>query len=136
MIRTIVKDPMLLNRKAEPAGVEDVSTAQDLFDTLRAHHEECVGMAANMIGIQKAMIAVDMGNMILVMFNPVITKKKGLYEASEGCLSLTGTRNTKRYQEITVTYQDSALHSHTMDFQGFTAEIIQHEMDHLKGILI
>lgn len=136
MICTIVKDPMLLNRKAEPAGIEDAPTAQDLLDTLRAHHEECVGMAANMIGIQKAIIAVDTGNMILVMFNPVITKEKGPYETSEGCLSLTGTRNTKRYQKITVTYQDQALHTHAVGFQGFAAEIIQHEIDHLKGILI
>ena len=136
MIRPIVKDPLFLNRKAEPAGKEDLSTAQDLLDTLRAHHTGCVGMAANMIGVNKAMIVVDTGNMILLMFNPVITQEKGPYEASEGCLSLTGVRSTRRYQEITVRYQDKDLHTHTGVFQGFTAEIIQHEIDHLKGILI
>ena len=93
-------------------------------------------MAANMIGVNKAMIVVDTGNMILLMFNPVITQEKGPYEASEGCLSLTGVRSTRRYQEITVRYQDKDLHTHTGVFQGFTAEIVQHEIDHLKGILI
>jgi peptide deformylase len=136
MIRTIVKDPMFLSIRAQKAAKDDLPAVQDLVETLRAHHEGCVGMAMNMIGIAKAAIAVDTGKMILVMINPVITKKTGAYQASEGCLSLTGVRQVTRYQKITVTYEDLSFKKHTGEFEGFTAEIIEHECDHLAGILI
>lgn len=127
---------MMLSRMAAPAGKEDIQTAKDLVDTLRAHHDQCVGMAANMIGINKAVIVVDTGVLILTMFNPKIVKKQKPYEAREGCLSLSGIRSTTRYEEITVQYQDLNWKLHTSVFQGFTAEIIQHEIDHCNGILI
>ena len=136
MIRTIVKDPMFLSIKAQKVAKDDLPAVQDLVDTLLAHHEGCVGMAMNMIGIAKAAIAVDTGKMILVMINPVITKKTGAYQASEGCLSLTGVRQATRHQKITVTYEDLSFKKHTGEFEGFTAEIIEHECDHLAGILI
>jgi peptide deformylase len=136
MIREIERDVMMLSRKAAPAGKEDIPTAKDLVDTLRAHHDQCVGMAANMIGIPKAVIAVDTGTLILTMFNPKIIKKEKPYDAKEGCLSLSGIRNTSRYEEITVQYQDLNWKMHTSVFRGFTAEIIQHEVDHCNGIVI
>jgi peptide deformylase len=136
MIREIVKDPLFLQRKAEKYQKADINTARDLCDTLRAHHDGCVGMAANMIGINQAVIAVDTGKMILVLCNPVILQKNRPYETKEGCLSLEGTRNTTRYDQIKVKYQDLDLKDHTGVFQGFTAEIIQHEVDHLNGRLI
>ena len=136
MIKQIVKDTFLLRRKSTVSGVEDLPIAQDLEDTLRANRSRCVGMAANMIGYSKRMIIVSVGMAGLVMINPVITSKSGPYEAEEGCLSLTGTRKTTRYQNITVEYQDKQFNKHTQDFSGWTAQIIQHECDHLEGILI
>lgn len=136
MIRPVMKDPMFLAQKALPAGKEDKTAADDLVDTLKAHHEGCVGMALNMIGINKAVIAVDLGLSILVMYNPKIIQREKPYTAQEGCLSLAGTRQAVRYQEITVRYQDSSLKMHTGHFTGFAAQIIQHECDHLAGILI
>lgn len=136
MIRPIVTDPLLLSVRAEEAGKEDLAAAGDLCDTLRAHHDGCVGMAANMIGVNKAMIAVDTGRLILVMLNPRIIQKSGPYQAKEGCLSLSGVRSTARYEQITVAYQDMNLKKHTGRFTGYSAEIIQHECDHLAGILI
>ena len=115
---------------------EDLPIAKDLQDTLAAHREDCVGMAANMIGYHKNMIIVSLGMMDLVMLNPVILKQWEPYEAEEGCLSLTGTRKTTRYQKITVQYQDMKMNQHTQDFTGWTAQIIQHECDHLEGKII
>jgi peptide deformylase len=136
MIRTIVKDPLSLSKKAAPVGREDLGDVQDLIDTLRSHQNECVGMAMNMIGIAKAAIAIDAGNMVIVMLNPKIEKRKGPYQAKEGCLCLRGVKETVRYREITVFYQDLSLQKHTKVYQGYPAEIIQHECDHLAGILI
>ncbi len=136
MIKPIMKDVFFLSQKSEPATEADKQVGKDLIDTLTAHKHECVGMAANMIGIRKNIIIVDTGFMPLVMFNPVITKKSGKYETEEGCLSLAGVRPCKRYKEITVEYQDMAFKKHTQTFTDWTAEIIQHECDHLKGIII
>ncbi|MGN1381575.1 MAG: peptide deformylase [Eubacterium sp.] len=136
MIKAIVKDAMFLRQKSEPAGKADLPLAYDLEDTLRAHRDECVGMAANMIGSRKRMIIVSLGVMDLVMLNPQITAKSGPYETEEGCLSLPGTRKTTRYQKITVHFQDTDLKWQTREFAGMPAEIIQHECDHLEGVLI
>jgi peptide deformylase len=136
MVRPIIKDIFFLQQKSVPAGKADLPIAADLQDTLKAHRNECVGMAANMIGFQKNIIIVSLGLMDLVMLNPAITKKTGPYDAEEGCLSLTGTRKTRRYQNITVKYQDIKLQWHTQNFSGWPAQIIQHECDHLQGILI
>ena len=110
--------------------------AQDLLDTLEAHKDGCVGMAANMIGVNKRIIAFDNAGTYLVMFNPVILKKSGPYETEEGCLSLTGTRKTKRFQTIKVQWQNETFQPRVKTFSGWTAEIIQHELDHCDGILI
>ena len=115
---------------------EDKSVAVDLLDTLKAHTERCVGMAANMIGVRKNIIAVSIGPVNMAMFNPVIVHRKKPYDTEEGCLSLTGTRKTTRYQEIEVVYQDMEFKKHKQVFTGFVAEIIQHECDHLEGIII
>ncbi|MEE8886559.1 MAG: peptide deformylase [Eubacteriales bacterium] len=136
MIRDINRDPIFLSQKSEPAGKEDLQTARDLLDTLQANRDRCVGMAANMIGVKKNIIVVNIGPADMVMFNPVITRKNGAYEAEEGCLSLSGTRKTTRYREIEVDYEDMNLKKHHQKFSGFPAQIIQHEMDHLQGILI
>lgn len=136
MIKPIVKDILFLSQKSEPATAADLQTAQDLQDTLAAHREECVGMAANMIGERKRMIIVSLGMMDLVMLNPVILEGRGEYKAEEGCLSLTGTRETRRFQTIRVRFQDTEMKSHTQEFSGWTAEIIQHECDHLEGKII
>lgn len=136
MIRPIVKDVFFLGQKSEPATKEDSKIAQDLRDTLGANREECVGMAANMIGFRKRIIIVDFGIGSVVMNNPVITKKSGPYEAEEGCLSLEGERKTTRYQEIEVEYQDSKFHKKKINLKGYTAQIVQHELDHLEGIII
>lgn len=136
MIRPVIHDPFLLGRKSESATPADRQTAIDLLDTLRANLDRCVGMAANMIGEHKRIIAFCNGPMQMVMFNPQITAKSGPYDAEEGCLSLAGIRKTKRYQKITVQYQDQAFQSRTGTFEGFTAQIIQHEIDHCNGILI
>lgn len=137
MVRPIVHDIMFLSRKSAPANRSDLQTAQDLADTLRAHSHECVGMAANMIGVSKRIIAVAAGPGILVMINPVITAhSKEQYETEEGCLSLTGVRKTKRYESVTVEYCDMQLQKRRGTFTGFTAQIIQHEIDHCSGIII
>ena len=136
MIRPIVKDIMFLGQKSEPATKDDLQIAKDLQDTLAANREGCVGMAANMIGYKKRIIIVSMGFMDVVMFNPEIIKKSGPYETEEGCLSLTGTRKTTRYQKITVKYQDTNFQSHTQEYSGWIAQIIQHECDHMEGVII
>ena len=136
MIRPIVKDIMFLSRRSEPAVLSDLQIAKDLQDTLAAHRESCVGMAANMIGYSKDIIIVSLGFADLVMLNPEITRQSGPYETEEGCLSLNGVRKTRRYQRITVKYQDMQMKEHTQEFSGRTAQIIQHEIDHCNGILI
>ena len=136
MIKPIVRDTFFLSQKAEEATKADLPIAQDLEDTLRANRERCVGMAANMIGYRKNMIIVATGFADIVMINPVIIDKSEPYETEEGCLSLPGTRKTTRYKNITVSYQDKKLAKHTQNFSGYIAQIIQHECDHLAGILI
>lgn len=136
MIREICKDEAFLAQKAEPATAEDLSVAQDLLDTLIAHKDGCVGMAANMIGINKRIIVFDNEGEYMVMFNPVIVKRSGPYEAEEGCLSLTGTRKAKRFQAIKVQWQNEKFQTRLKTFTGWPAEIIQHEIDHCEGILI
>ena len=136
MIKPIVRDAFFLSQKAEEATKVDLPVAQDLEDTLKANRERCVGMAANMIGYRKRMIIVATGFADVVMINPVITAKSDPYEAEEGCLSLPGTRKTTRYNRITVKYLDKKFAQHTQDFSGYIAQIIQHECDHLEGILI
>lgn len=136
MVKSIVKDVMFLGQKSEPATKDDLHVARDLKDTLAAHRDGCVGMAANMIGYKKRMIIVSLGIVDLVMLNPVITKKSGPYETEEGCLSLTGVRKTTRYQKITVKYQDTSMKPRVQEFSGWAAQIIQHECDHLEGIII
>ena len=136
MIREICKDEAFLAQKAEPAAADDLVVAQDLLDTLTAHKDGCVGMAANMIGVNKRIIAFDNEGEYMVMFNPVIVKQSGPYEAEEGCLSLTGTRKTKRFQTIKVQWQNEKFQTRIKTSTGWTAEIIQHEIDHCEGILI
>ena len=136
MVREICKDEAFLAQKAEPATADDLVVAQDLLETLAAHKEGCVGMAANMIGVNKRIIAFDNEGEYMVMFNPVIVKQSGLYEAEEGCLSLTGTRRTKRFQTIKVQWQNEKFQTRLKTFTGWTAEIIQHEIDHCEGIII
>ena len=136
MIQPIMKDPLFLAQKSEEAAAEDLPIAEDLADTLKAHLDHCVGMAANMIGKRKRIIAVCNGPVLLTMINPRITVRSGQYEAEEGCLSLQGTRKAVRYREITVTWQDTALKQRTGTFRDFPAQIIQHEIDHCDGILI
>lgn len=136
MIRDICKDEAFLAQKAEPATVEDLSVAQDLLDTLAAHKEGCVGMAANMIGSHRRIIVFDNEGKYMVMFNPVIVKQSGPYAAEEGCLSLTGTRRAKRFHTIKVQWQNEKFQTRYKTFTGWTAQIIQHEIDHCEGILI
>ena len=136
MIRDICKDEAFLAQKAETATAEDLDTAQDLLDTLAAHREGCVGMAANMIGVNKRIIVFDDDGKYQVMFNPVIVKHDGPYEAEEGCLSLTGRRKVKRFQTIKVQWQNEKLQTRRKTFTGWTAEISQHEIDHCEGVLI
>lgn len=136
MVRPIMKDVFFLNQKSEPAAAADKQTAQDLLDTLKAHKKECAGMAANMIGVKKSIIAVDMGFLSIAMFNPKIVKKSGPYETQEGCLSLTGVRPCTRYQEIEVEYEDMDFQKQRQKYIGWIAQIIQHECDHLQGIII
>ena len=136
MVREICKDEAFLAQKAEPATADDLVVAQDLLDTLVAHRDGCVGMAANMIGVNKRIIAFDNEGEYMVMFNPTIVKQSGLYEAEEGCLSLTGTRKAKRFQTIKVQWQNEKFQTRLKTFTGWTAEIIQHEIDHCEGILI
>jgi peptide deformylase len=136
MIREICKDEVFLAQKAELATADDLCVAQDLLETLEAHKEGCVGMAANMIGENKRIIAFDNEGTYMVMFNPEIVKQSGPYQAEEGCLSLAGTRKTKRYQNIKVQYQNEKFQTRFKTFTGWTAEIIQHEIDHCNGIII
>ncbi len=137
MVRQLVHDPILLARKSEPATKDDLQTLQDLLETLAAHRETCVGMAANMIGVHKRIIAFDNGGNYMAMLNPRILKQEGPYETEEGCLSLLGgPRKTIRYQKIKVEYQTEAFQTRLKTFTGWTAQIIQHEIDHCNGILI
>ena len=136
MVREIMRDEAFLSQKAEPATLEDLPVAQDLLDTLTAHKDGCVGMAANMIGVCKRIIVFDNEGKYTVMFNPEIIKKSGSYEAEEGCLSLTGIRKAKRWQSIKVQYQNEQFQIRFKTFTGWTAQIIQHEIDHYEGILI
>ena len=136
MIRDICKDETFLARRGETALPADLGIAQDLLDTLRAHKDGCVGMAANMIGVNKRIIAFDNIGECMVMFNPVIVKKSAPYDAEEGCLSLTGTRKAKRYQTIKVQWQNEQFQTRIKTFTGWAAQNIQHEIDHCEGILI
>ena len=137
MIQPIVHDPILLSRKSSPAAGEDLQTVQDLLDTLSAHREECVGMAANMIGVTKRIIAFDCEGSYVAMLNPEIISCSGEYTAEECCLSLLGgPRKTRRFQKIKVRYQNAQLQQRLKTFTGLTAQIIQHEIDHCNGILI
>ena len=136
MVREIMKDEVFLAEASEKATAEDTEIARDLLETLEAHKAGCVGMAANMIGVHKRIIAFDNEGSYMVMFNPEIVKKSGAYEAEEGCLSLTGTRKTRRWQSIKVQYQNEKMQIRLKTFTGWTAQIIQHEIDHCDGILI
>ena len=136
MIREICRDVLFLARKSEPATPEDLPVAADLLETLEAHADGCVGMAANMIGVAKRIIVFDDEGTYRVLFNPEIVKKSGPYEAEEGCLSLTGTRHTKRFLTIKVQWQNEKFQTRLKTFTGWTAEIIQHEIDHCEGIII
>lgn len=131
-----MKDPVFLVQKSEAVTKNDLPVAQDLLDTLRTNADGCVGMAANMIGVKKRIIAFDNGGTYMEMFNPIIVRCSGAYEAEEGCLSLAGTRKTKRYQSIKVQYQNSVFQTRIKTFTGWTAQIIQHEIDHCNGIVI
>ena len=136
MTRDIMKDETFLSQKAEPATPDDLSVAQDLLDTLTAHKDGCVGMAANMIGVNKRIIVFDNEGTYMAMFNPEIVKKSDPYQAEEGCLSLTGTRKVKRWRSIKVQYQNEKFQVRLKTFTGWTAQIIQHEIDHCEGVLI
>ena len=136
MIQPIMRDIAFLKQKSLPATQADRQVALDLLDTLKAHESECVGMAANMIGMRKNIIAVNMGFMNVAMFNPKIVKRNGKYETEEGCLSLDGVRKCVRYQEIEVEYEDINFKRQRQKYSGWTAQIIQHECDHLNGIII
>lgn len=136
MIKTVVKDILFLEQKSELATKDDVEVINDLIDTLRANLDHCVGMAANMIGVKKRILVFSVGDMIIPMVNPVILKKEIPYEAEESCLSLEGFRKTTRYEKIEVEYLDKNFKKHKQVFTGFTAQIIQHEVDHFEGIII
>ena len=136
MVREIMHDETFLAQKAEPATPEDLPVAQDLLDTLTAHKDGCAGMAANMIGVNKRIIVFDNEGNYIVMFNPEIVMKSGPYQAEEGCLSLTGIRKAKRWKSIKVQYQNEKLQTRFKTFTSWTAQIIQHEIDHCEGILI
>ena len=137
MVKELVHDPLLLARKSVPADASDLDTARDLMDTLMAHREGCVGMAANMIGVCKRIIVFDNEGTPMIMFNPEILKAEGEYDTEEGCLSLLGgPRKTKRDRKIKVRYQNAEMQTRLKSFTGWTAQIIQHEIDHCNGILI
>ena len=137
MVKQLVHDPILLARRSAPASQEDVQTARDLLDTLAAHRETCVGMAANMIGVCKRIIVFDNEGSYMLMLNPVIVKQSGQYETEESCLSLLGgPRKIKRYQKIKVQYHTMEFQTRLKTFTGWTAQIIQHEIDHCNGVLI
>ena len=136
MIRPIVKDVMILSRKSLPATKQDIPIGKDLLDTLAANASACVGMAANMIGINKRIIVVNTGMLNIVMFNPVIESRSGRYETQEGCLSLSGLRSAVRYQAISVSYMDINWKKQKLKLTGWPAQIVQHEIDHCDGIVI
>ena len=136
MEKKIVRDVLFLSQVSKPASQEDLYLAKDLQDTLLANRETCVGLAANMIGVQKRVIIFNLGLVPMVMFNPVLLSYKGPYETEEGCLSLTGVRLTTRYETITVSYRDSKWQEPTITLTGFPAQICQHELDHLEGRII
>lgn len=136
MICEICKDEFFLRLPSREATAEDMDIAQNLLDTLEAHSDGCVGMAANMIGVSKRIIAFDCEGKYMVMFNPEILKKEGAYSAEEGCLSLSGTRKTERFQSVKVQWQNEKFQTRVKTFTGWTAQIIQHEIDHCNGILI
>ena len=136
MVRPLMTDTVFLAQKALPADADDIAVADDLLDTLKAHEDGCVGMAANMIGVNKAIIVFDNDGTPCEMFNPVIVYRKGLYLAEEGCLSLEGVRPCTRYEEIEVDYLDSNFRKQHGKYTGWTAQIIQHEVDHCNGIVI
>ena len=136
MIREICRDETFLARRAETAGPEDLQTAADLLETLTHHSAGCVGMAANMIGVNKRIIAFDNEGTYMVMFNPEIIRKSGPYQAEEGCLSLTGTRPARRWKSIKVRWQNEKFQERIKTFTGWTAQIIQHEIDHCEGVII
>ena len=136
MIKPIMKDVLFLGEKSELATEEDMSVVDDLIDTLRANIDNCVGMAANMIGVKKRIIVFTVGNVIVPMINPVITKKENSYATEESCLSLIGVRQTTRYETIEVEYFDKSFKKQKGTFTGFVAQIIQHEVDHCNGIII
>ncbi len=137
MVRTIVTDPLILRIKSVPASKDDLPAAQDLLDTIHANAAACVGMAANMIGVHKCIMAVLIGNRYELLINPEITSYSGApYIAEEGCLSLQGVRKANRYPVITVVYCDTKFHKKVRTFRGFTAQIVQHELDHFEGVLI
>ena len=136
MIRDICKDETVLSQKAEPATPDDVPIAADLLETLEHHKEGCVGMAANMIGVNKRILVFDNQGTYLVMFNPEIVKRSQPYQAQEGCLSLTGTRTARRWKTIKVRWQNEKFQERLKTFTGWTAQIIQHEIDHCEGIII
>ena len=136
MIRELIHDPILLSRKSREAGAADLPIAADLLETLAAHKQTCVGMAANMIGEFVRIIAFDCEGKYMVMLNPEIIKAEGPYETEEGCLSLVGQHKTTRYEEIEVEYEDMQFAKQRQKFSGWIAQIIQHECDHLEGIII
>lgn len=136
MICEICKDEFFLRLPSREATAEDMDIARNLLDTLEAHSDGCVGMAANMIGVSKRIIAFDCEGTYMVMFNPVILKKEGAYQTEEGCLSLSGNRRTERFQSIKVQWQNEKFQTRAKTFTGWTAQIIQHEIDHCNGILI
>ena len=131
-----MKDVLFLSQKSEPATKNDIAVVDDLIDTLRVNLEYCVGMAANMIGVKKRILVFSIGNIIVSMINPVILKKENSYETEESCLSLSGFRKITRYEKIEVEYFDRNFKKHKEIFTGFTAQIIQHEIDHFEGIII
>ena len=136
MIKPIVQDAFFLGQKSEEATKNDLSVGRDLQDTLEANRDRCAGMAANMIGVKKRVIIVDIGIVDLIMYNPVIVAKDSPYETEEGCLSLSGVRKTTRYQNIEVEFTDSTWTRQRQKFSGWLAQIIQHECDHLEGVII
>ena len=136
MVREICKDIIFLAQKSEDAAINDLSVGADLLETLIFHKDGCVGMAANMIGVSKRIICFDNEGEYMTMYNPVIIRKSEPYEAEEGCLSLTGTRKTKRFKKIKVQYLNESFQTRLKTFSGFTAQIIQHEIDHCDGIII
>ncbi|MBR1528686.1 MAG: peptide deformylase [Oscillospiraceae bacterium] len=137
MIKEIVKDPVFLAQKSEPAVKEDKQVIQDLYDTLKANRERCVGMAANMIGVRKTILAAVLNRKIQIMINPeIVSHSVQAYQTEEGCLSLNGTRKTERFQKITVVWLDENFKKKKGVFKDFEAQIIQHEMNHFEGIII